>query len=123
MRKTYNYKGVKVNNFGIPNFLTKEDVGRPTNTKKKYNQYKIFVHNFKLVEPRNQLVIYNIPNKMRKERDWFRRHLKKFNYLMIQKDIWVGPSPLPTDFIAYTKSINLLDKITILKLVDPYTKK
>ena len=59
---------------------------------------------------------------MRKERDWLRRHLKRFDYIMIQKNIWVGPSPLPKDFLDYIKSISLLDKLVILKLLVPYTK-
>ena len=30
-----------------------------------------------------------------------------FDYLMIQKSVWLGPSPLPSEFVSYTKSIGL----------------
>ena len=41
---------------------------------------------------------------------------------MIQKGIWVGPSPLPKDFLDYVKSIGFFDKLKILKLAKPYSK-
>jgi DNA-binding transcriptional regulator PaaX len=65
--------------------------------------------------------MYDIPHEKKKERDWFRRHLKKFNYIMIQKSVWVGPSPLPKDFLDYVKSIGLLSQLKTFKLAKPYT--
>lgn len=65
--------------------------------------------------------MYDIPHENKKERDWFRRHLKKFNYIMIQKSVWVGPSPLPRSFIDYVKSIGLLNQLKTFKLAKPYT--
>jgi len=32
---------------------------------------------------------------------------KTIGYEMIQKSVWVGPSPLPKDFLDYVKEINL----------------
>lgn len=65
--------------------------------------------------------MYDIPKDMKKEREWFLRHLKKFDYIMVQKSVWVGPSPLPKDFLAYVKSIGLLNKLRTLKLAKPYS--
>ena len=65
--------------------------------------------------------MYDIPHEKKKERDWFRRHLKKFNYIMIQKSVWVGPSPLPKDFLDYVKSIGLLNQLKTFKLAKSYT--
>ena len=45
------------------------------------------------------------------------------NYgISIQKSVWVGPSPLPKDFLDYIKHIDLLDKIKMFKLAKPYSK-
>jgi hypothetical protein len=41
---------------------------------------------------------------------------------MIQKSVWVGPSPLPKDFLDYVKSIGLLNQLKTLKLAKPYLK-
>ena len=112
-----------VNAFGIPvsNPYKKEDkkVGKPG---RKYYQYRYFNFNFPLSTPRDLVVIYDIPTEKKKERDWFRRHLKKFDYIMIQKSVWVGPSPLPKDFLNYVKSIGLSNQLVTLKLAKPYLK-
>ncbi len=117
-----NYKGVKVNDFGIPTFLTESKKTIINNPGRKFNQHEIFHYNFKNTAPKDQILICNIPAIMRKERDWLRRHLKRFDYIMIQKNVWVGPSPLPKDFLDYTKSIYLVDKLLFLKLETPYIK-
>ena len=96
--------------------------------KETYNQYympfqdypKIF--NYKLNSPRDLVVMYDFPKDKIKERNWFRRHLQKFGYIMIQKSVWVGPSPLPKDFLNYVKSIGLLNQLVTLKLAKPYLK-
>jgi DNA-binding transcriptional regulator PaaX len=119
MKKYRNYKGVTVNSFGIPIFNTEKN--NKDNLNKKFYQYKLFSGNFKKDSSKNLIVMYDIPADKRKERDWFRRHLKKFNYVMIQKSVWVGPSPLPKDFLDYVKSIGLLDQLKTFKLAKPYT--
>ena len=89
------YKGVKVSNLGLPlfNSFKKEQENKYS---KKRNPYKItFSNHFKNDSPKNLIVMYDIPHNMKVERDWFRRHLIKFGYIMIQKSVWVGPSPLP----------------------------
>src|SRR3989344_2562284 len=52
----------------------------------------------------------------KKERDWFRRQLKNFDYTMIQRSVWVGPSPLPKEFLDYVKAIGLRDHLKTFKL-------
>ncbi len=73
--------------------------------------------------PKNLMVIYDIPQGRRKERDWFRGHLKKFHFIMIQKSVWVGPSPLPKEFIEYVKEIELGDNFKTFKLERGYGQK
>ena len=118
MRKYRKYKGITVNSFGIPVFNQKRDILKSS---KEYSQYHCF--NFKLDKtlPKNLIVMYDIPYEKRKERDWFRRHLKKMNFIMIQKSVWVGPSPLPKDFLDYVKSIGLFSQLKTFKLAKSYT--
>jgi hypothetical protein len=119
MKKYRNYKGVAVNSFGIPIFnADKNDILK---FDKKYSQYACFNFELDKTKPKNLIIMYDIPYEKRKERDWFRRHLRKLNYIMIQKSVWVGPSPLPKDFIDYVKSIGLLDQLKTFKLAKPYS--
>ena len=59
----------------------------------------------------------------KKERDWFRRHLVRFGYIMIQKSVWVGPSPLPKDFLEYLNKIKIGDDFKTFKLARAYDEK
>lgn len=123
MSRHLKYKGVTVGAFGLPVlFSEKNSVVESKNPKKIYFLYKHFNFNFAITAPKNQIVMYDIPFNKRSERDWFRSQLKKFNYSMIQKSVWVGPSPLPKEFLKYVKSIGLLNKLKILKLAKPYSR-
>ncbi len=122
MKKYLKYKGVTVNSFGIPVIFSEKKKPNQGEPGRKYFQYRCFTHNYKIGSSRNLVVMYDIPKDKRKERNWFRRHLRKFDYVMIQKSVWVGPSPLPKDFLDYVKSIKLADRLVTLKLAKPYLK-
>ena len=125
MGRMYYYKGVRVNAFGIPVFKVKtnlEKENRRNRIRKREYYYLNFHSKFQKDAPKNLVVMYDIPHEKKKERDWFRRQLKKFDYIMIQKSVWVGPSPLPEDFMDYVKLIGLSNKLKTFRLAKPYTK-
>jgi|SRR3989339_581940 len=122
MKKYFKYKGVTVNAFGLPVlFADKNEVKKPRGSKRRYSEYKHFDFNFAINAPKDLIVICDFPFSRRSERDWFRYQLKGFSYSTIQKSVWVGPSPLPKEFLNYVKSIGLLNKLKILKLARPYS--
>jgi CRISPR-associated endonuclease Cas2 len=117
------YRGMEVNSFGIPVFSR----GRKSRAKKE-NRKKAFYHitfssPFNDNSSKNLIVMYDIPSDKKKERDWFRRQLIKFGYIMIQKSVWVGPSPLPKDFLDYLKEIKIKNNFKTFKLAKSYIKK
>lgn len=144
------YKGMRVNLFGLPDFqyykyqtlanrlsiLRREDFikmmpsgeyvitikGRAFLEKQK-NILKQFETDKDENAPKDLLIVYDIEENKKKERDWFRRHLKKFHFKMIQRSVWVGPSPLPEDFLSYLKEIKLGDNFKKFKLSKGYDKK
>ena len=144
--KELKYKGVSVNFFGIPKFknysagslrgsfsyLHKEgfvenngEVWRTTKKGQKYIKRKVdslksFSFKFEKDAPRTLILMFDIPEPRKAEREWLRWHLKKFNYIMIQKSVWVGPSPLPKEFLDYIKSIGLKDQLKTFKLAKGY---
>lgn len=67
-------------------------------------------------DPKDLLLLYDIPEDKRSERNWFRKELKIFHFIMIQRSVWVGPSPLPKEFTQYLKDIGLKDTIKTFKL-------
>ena len=117
------YKGMKVDAFGLPVFRSEKRI-RIKQKDRKRDFYRVaFSSPFSKDSPKNLIVMYDIPHLQKKERDWFRRHLIKFNYIMIQKSVWVGPSPLAKDFLDYLKEIKIKDKFKTFKLAKSYDSK
>jgi DNA-binding transcriptional regulator PaaX len=141
-----NYKGVRVNLFGIPRFkkyaprslqmtvarLRRDGIiekelrgivlskdGREY-VKRKFDSLQQFDKPKGLSSGKNLIVMFDVPTERKGEREWLRWHLKKFGYLMIQKSVWVGPSPLPNEFKKYLKEIRLDQCIKTFKLEKSY---
>lgn len=74
-------------------------------------------------DPKDLLLLYDIPQDKTTLRNWFRRELVSFYFVMIQKSVWVGPSPLPKEFLDYVKDIGLKDNIKYFKLAKGYNLK
>lgn len=117
-RRQLRYKGMSVNIFGLPSFS--DSKRREKNNVPKRFYLQSFISGFQKDAPKNLLLIYDIPEGRKKERDWFRRQLKNFDFVMIQKSVWVGPSPLPADFLAYLKRIGLQKEFKTFKLAKSY---
>ena len=117
------YKGVRVNSFGLPIFIENKSNRTKIKNRKKAFYHINFFSPFEKGSPKNLIVMYDIPHLQKKERDWFRRQLIKFGYIMIQKSVWVGPSPLPKDFLDYLKEIKIENNFKTFKLAKSYTEK
>ena len=113
---------MRVNAFGLPMFSNpgKKQIKR-IHKRVRSLYHASFISSFKRDAPKNLLLIYDIPEGRKKERDWFRRQLIKFRYIMIQKSVWVGPSPLPKDFLSYLKEIKIKDNFKTFKLAKSYS--
>ncbi len=146
-KSTLYYKGMSVNLLGIPKlslykygslksgisqlkrkqYIIKNNSGWSLTPKgkkyfeRKYDSLIQFDCPFSKNDPKNLLIMFDIPETKKAEREWFRWHLKKFNYEMIQKSVWQGPSPLPKEFLDYIKKIGLRENLKILKVSE--TKK
>jgi DNA-binding transcriptional regulator PaaX len=118
-KKHSRYKGVSVISFGLPDFSDPKDKKRDSKVFKR-GYLESFSSNFKKDAPKNLLVIYDIPEGKKRERDWFRRQLRSFDFVMIQRSVWVGPSPLPKEFLDYVKSIGLQKVFKTFKLAKSY---
>jgi CRISPR-associated endonuclease Cas2 len=150
VKKTIKYKGIKVGLFGLPDFkyykyqtlanrchilkqkgfINETMIGEYfiTNKGKLYlekqkNILKKFETQNSDNSPKDLLIVYDIEEKRKKEREWFRFHLKKFHFIMIQRSVWVGPSPLSKEFTEYLKEIKLNNNLKTFKLARGYEKK
>jgi len=149
-KKPIKYKGVSVGFLGLPDFkyykyqtlannfsvLSKKGLIKKTSN----GEYIISIKGMEFLEsgknilrkygtdknknsPKDLLIVYDIEEDKKSERDWFRRHLKKFHFIMIQRSVWVGPSPLPREFLSYLKEIKLINNLKTFKLAKGYGNK
>lgn len=117
------YKGMRVNALGLPIFQgSKNDRIKKKNRKRNFYHIAFSSH-FKKDSPKNLILMYDVIEEKKKERDWFRRQLKNFDYIMIQRSVWVGPSPLPKEFLDYVKAIGFQKHLKTFKLAKDYTGK
>ncbi len=65
----------------------------------------------------NLIISFDIPERDRKIRRWLRNQLKIFNYKMLQQSLWIGPGPLPKEFLKR------LDKLQIRKNIKTFNIK
>lgn len=148
LKPKYRYKGIPITVIGLPafasyhkgsiknalSFLNRKDYISMSNGKifltqkgekyyKKNTTLKNFSTSVSKTASKNLIVMFDIPEAKKTEREWFRRQLRNFGYEMIQRSVWVGPSPLPVDFKTYTKTIGLEKMIKTFKLAKSYIEK
>ena|SRR3989338_1997738 len=117
-RKIY-YKGMQVNLLGIPVWGRGKSRVKKENRKKAF-YYRTFRASGSIDQKRALMLMYDIGEDMKKERDWFRRQLLNYGFEMIQKSVWVGSAPLDKDFVKYLNELGLGKKIKFFKLAKAY---
>lgn len=65
--------------------------------------------------PRNVIIIFDIPEKYRRKRDWLRIELSILGFNQMQKSVWYGPAPLPESFIKNIEEIGILEYLKFFK--------
>ncbi|HLP86330.1 MAG TPA: hypothetical protein VK153_00405 [Candidatus Paceibacterota bacterium] len=99
-------------------FITQK--GEDFLNKKVRNNFKKFTSEKTENDPKDLLILYDIPQDQTSIRNWFRRELRNFHFIMIQRSVWVGPSPLPREFVQYVKDIKIKDNFKTFKLAKGY---
>ena len=141
----FRYKGMRVSVAGLPTSFTPGEIdalynalsrlGKKNYVVKENGVWKLtekgeiyaksigqtgFKHSLTEQQPKNLILMFDIPESRKRERNSLRKYLKNFHYIMIQKSVWVGPSPLPVEFLEYLKKTKLKDSIKTFKLAKEY---
>ncbi|OHA91238.1 MAG: hypothetical protein A2758_02090 [Candidatus Zambryskibacteria bacterium RIFCSPHIGHO2_01_FULL_49_18] len=66
---------------------------------------------------RSLIIIFDIPEKIRRYRDWLRPELENFGFKRIQDSVWFGP-PLPKEFLEFLDEYKLLRYIRFFKATE-----
>jgi len=92
-----------ITKFGLERLLKKRN-GLPA------GKYK------KEVEQTLKLVMFDIPERDRKKRDWLRDCLRNLGFKMAQKSVWVGKTKLPKDFMIDLRKLRLVNYVDVLEI-------
>jgi len=67
---------------------------------------------------KEMVVVFDIPEIRKKQRNWLRAELAALGFTMLQKSVWLGPAPLPKEFIKYLSDTNLLPYLKFFKAAE-----
>jgi len=70
--------------------------------KQKYNKFVI--------------VVFDVPEKERRKRDWLRSVLKRLELKMVQKSVWIGKVKIPKELLDDLFNLKLLDYVEIFEV-------
>lgn len=62
------------------------------------------------------LVIFDIPEKLKHIRVWLRKQLKSLDFVMLQKSVWIGKCGIPNDLMHDMRNLKILPYLHILKI-------
>ncbi len=62
------------------------------------------------------MVLFDIPEKKRKIRNWLRLHLKLWDFEMLQQSVWLGKGPLPKEFIARLNQLGIGKCVRVFRI-------
>lgn len=57
------------------------------------------------------IISFDIPEHSRVLRNWLRNQIKIFGYKMLQQSLWVGPGPLPKEFLSRLEKLNIKNNV------------
>ena len=62
------------------------------------------------------IIAFDIPEKLRRKRNWIRKVLVGLDFKMIQKSVWQGTTKIPEDFLQDLNDLKIIDFIEIFQI-------
>lgn len=95
-------------------------------TKKGLKKLKIIKNNshyyskkfkYKIVDDdKMKIIIFDIPEKERRKRDWLRFALGALEFSLLQQSVWIGNKKIPEDFLYDLQKLKILPYIHIFEI-------
>ena len=113
-KQVFNNNLYRLRNKGILNFDPERNI---IINKSSLQQYTLFAKIMeKPVGDTKVMVMFDIPEKKRKIRNWLRLQLKLWDFKMIQQSVWLGKGPLPKEFNERLDLFDISKCVKILKV-------
>jgi len=67
---------------------------------------------------KNLIVAFDIPEIMRRKRDWLREELAWYGFEQLQKSVWFGPGLLPEEFIKDCQRLDIFQYLRFFQATE-----
>lgn len=69
-------------------------------------------------EDQNQVIIisFDIPEKLRRNRNWLREVIRNLGFEMIHQSVWIGKTKIPQNFIEDLETLKILEFVEIFEI-------
>ncbi len=67
---------------------------------------------------KSMIIAFDIPESYRRAREWLRYELRLLGFELLQKSVWIGPSPLPKEFIEAINELNLISYMKFFRATE-----
>ncbi len=62
-------------------------------------------------QPKSIIISFDIPEAHKNKRDWLRIELLCLGFEMLQRSVWLGPAPIPQEFVDSLRKLQILQYI------------
>ncbi|MFA4975258.1 MAG: hypothetical protein WC839_02720 [Candidatus Paceibacterota bacterium] len=70
----------------------------------------------KIEESSSIIISFDIPERLRRKRNWLREVIKNFGFKMVHQSVWVGKGKIPADFIKDLENLKILEFVEIFEI-------
>ena len=72
---------------------------------------------YESVSQNNSVIVsFDIPEKLRRKRNWLREVIKNLGFEMVHQSVWVGKVKIPKQFILDLEYLNILEYVEIFEI-------
>lgn len=107
-------QGIMENNKEGLWYITKKGLGMVDGVKEKEKEYENTRKSSQ--SEKDTIVIFDVPERRRKLRDYLRVELVSLGYEQLQKSVWIGGGPLPKTFMDFVKEMKLAETMHIFTI-------
>ena len=111
-------KGLIENNNKVWNITQKGKEYLKNQLSEKLPKLKLIRAEGKPSQKKNMIIIFDIPETERRKRDWLREALGVLSFSRLQKSVWIGPAPLPKDFLDSLNKIKIISYLRFFKATE-----
>ncbi len=62
------------------------------------------------------IVVFDIPERDRRKRDWLRSALRNIGFRLVQKSVWMGKVKIPKEFLDDLKELRIVEFVEIFEI-------